>query len=55
MASSGPKLVVVRLDDGAEVWSDALVREQGAYIGSPIIVGRTVDVVSRTLAGTGRS
>jgi outer membrane protein assembly factor BamB len=51
--TSGSRVVVVRLGDGQEVWSEAVVSGKGATVGSPIVVGRTVYVVIRTLANMG--
>jgi outer membrane protein assembly factor BamB len=53
VVTSGPRLVVLRLDDGQEVWSEAIVSGPGASIGSPVVVGSNVYVVTRTLMGNG--
>ena len=46
-------MVVLRLGDGGELWSGAVVTGNGASAGSPIVVGRTVYVVIRTLTNMG--
>jgi outer membrane protein assembly factor BamB len=53
VVTSGARVIVLRLDDGKEIWSDAVVTGHGAVVGSPIVVGRTVHVVIRTLTNMG--
>lgn len=47
------RVVVLRLDDGKEVWSAAVVSGNGAICGSPIVVGKSAYVAVRTLTNMG--
>jgi outer membrane protein assembly factor BamB len=53
LVTSGPRLAVLRLEDGHELWSSALATGAGASTASPVVVGRSVWVVTRNLEGEG--
>jgi outer membrane protein assembly factor BamB len=53
VVTSGSRVHVLRLEDGKEIWSDAVVTGPGAVVTSPIVVGRTVHVVIQTLTNMG--
>lgn len=53
VVTSEARVVVLRLDDGKEVWSGAVATGPGAVATSPIVVGRRVYVVFRTLENMG--
>jgi len=53
VATSGGRVFLLRLDDGRQLWSDDLVTGNGSSVHSPIVVGRTVYVVTRTLTDLG--
>lgn len=53
VVTSEARVVVLRLADGKEVWSGQVASGAGAIAGSPVVVGRSVYVVFRTLENMG--
>ena len=53
VVTTGNRLAVLKLADGKEVWSDAVITGDGAIASNPIVVGHTVYVAVRTLMNMG--